>query len=213
MATEYEDVAPVEEAETAEKAGRRLPRGVEQVIITLVIGVVIAAVGWYFIQPGSNDSVQSIKLTADAAGPAPDVGKPAPDFKLTDLSGNPIQLSDYRGKVVWVTFWASWCPPCRAELPDIDATYQKYRDAGLVVVAVDIGEPTADARGYVERTGLSFPVGLDQTTAVAAAYRINGIPTHYFVDANGVLQDFRIGALSLKAMDAKIAALLGGEGK
>lgn len=213
MATEYDDGSTGTDEAGDERARRRLPRGVEHVVLTLVIGLVIAAVAWYFVQPGGDESVRAITLTAEAIGPAPKVGEPAPAFRLTDLDGNQIQLSDYEGKAVWVTFWASWCPPCRAEMPDIEASYQKYRDAGFVVVAVDIGETASEARGYVERTGLTFPVGLDQTTAVAAAYRINGIPTHYFVDADGVLRDFRIGALSRKTMDEKIERLLAAEGR
>jgi len=211
MATEHDErtAATEEHRESA-----RLPRGIQHVVLTLVIGVVIAAVAWYFVQPGGEEPAsQAVSLTAEASGPPPKVGEPAPDFRLTDMSGNLVQLSDFRGQPVWITFWASWCPPCRAENPDIEATYQKYREAGLVVIAVDIGEETSAARGYLERTGLSFLVGLDQTTEVSATYRIVGIPTHYFVDGDGVLQEFRIGALSRKAMDEKVEKLLAPEGQ
>lgn len=207
MATEYDDESTAGAEETPQ--GSRLSQAVQYVVLTLVIGAVIAAAAWYFVQPGGDEPLsQSVSLTAEASGPAPKVGEPAPDFRLTDMDGNLVQLSDFRGQPVWVTFWASWCPPCRAENPDIEATYQKYRDAGLVVIAVDIGEEASAARGYLERTGLSFLVGLDQTTEVSATYRIVGIPTHYFIDGDGVLREFRIGALSRKAMDEKVEKIL-----
>lgn len=178
------------------------------VLATIIIGAVIAGVVWFIERPAGAATSQSLTLTARATGPAPTVGKEAPDFRLLGLDGQPVQLSDYRGRPVWVTFWASWCPPCRAENPDIQAAYEQYRDAGLVILAIDIGEDPGTVGAYVERTGLTFTIALDRDTEVAAAYRIAGIPTHYFIDADGILRDWRIGSMGKKAIERKVQAIM-----
>jgi peroxiredoxin len=177
-------------------------------LVTVTIFAVIAALAWFMGQAGAGTGAQGVTLSARAAGPAPKMGEPAPGFQLLDLEGEPVTLADFRGRPVWITFWASWCPPCRAEAPDIEATYERHSDAGLVVLALDLGEDAETARGYTERTGLSFVVLLDQYTEVAAAYRITGIPTHYFVDAGGILRDQRIGPMGGDEMERRILDLL-----
>jgi thiol-disulfide isomerase/thioredoxin len=112
---------------------------------------------------------------------------------------------------VWISFWASWCPPCRAENPDIDEMYQKYKDQGLVVLAPAIGEDSGTVSGYVKRTDLTFTVGVDETTELAANYRIVGIPTHFFIDREGVLRVWRIGSMSTKTMEKNIEKIMSTE--
>ncbi len=185
-----------------------LPGPIRNIVTTVVVGAMIAGLVWYFDRQGSVITSQSLTLTAQASGPAPRVGKPAPDFRLMGLDGNPIQLSELRGHPVWLSFWATWCPPCRAENPDVQAVYEANRDNGLVVLAVDIGEDPGTVRGYAERTGLGFSIALDQATEVAAMYRIVGIPTHYFIDADGVVRDWRIGSMSRKTMERKVGSIL-----
>jgi len=185
-----------------------VPGPVRNVVTSIIVGVIIAALVWYLDGQGSTVTSQSLTLTAEASGPAPRVGKPAPDFRLVGLDGKPIQLSELRGHPVWLSFWATWCPPCRAENPDIQALYEANKDSGLVVLAVNIGEESSTVRGYAERTGLTFSIALDQTTEVAAMYRIVGIPTHYFIDADGVVRDWRIGSMSRKTMDRKVQGIL-----
>jgi peroxiredoxin len=185
-----------------------IPGPVRNVVTSIIVGAMIAGLVWYFDGQGSPVTSQSLTLTAAASGPAPRVGKPAPDFRLVGLDGQPVQLSELRGHPVWLSFWATWCPPCRAENPDIQAVYQANKENGLVVLAVNIGEETSTVRGYADRTGLTFSIVLDQATEVAAMYRIVGIPTHYFIDAEGVVRDWRIGSMSRTTMDRKVRSIL-----
>ncbi len=180
------------------------------IIATLVVGLAIVGIVWYFDSPAASS--QSITLTAAATGPAPKVGEAAPDFKVQALDGKFYQLSDFRGKPVWINFWASWCPPCRAENPDIQAVYDANQANGLVVLGIAIGEEDGNVRGYVERTGLNYTIGLDRGTDIAAAYRIVGIPTHFFIDKDGILREWRIGSMSKKVMEKNVAKIMGGDG-
>ncbi len=177
------------------------------IFATIAVGAVIVGLVWYFDRPDAATS-QAITLTASASGPAPRVGREAPDFEVKGLDGQTYRLSDFRGRPVWINFWATWCPPCRAENPDIQEVYEANADKGLVILALSIGESTETVRGYVQRTKLTYTVGLDQTTEIAARYRIVGIPTHYFVDKDGIIRDWRIGSMSKKTMEKKVDAII-----
>ena len=137
--------------------------------------------------------------------PAPEIGRLAPDFTLVDLEGNQVSLSDFRGKTVFVNFWASWCPPCRAEMPEIEAVYQEYKDRGVVVIGVDIRETEDVVRQFVEQGGYSWIFILDATGAVSNDYRITAIPTSFFIDKDGIIQVVAIGAMTKRAMETKLA--------
>ncbi len=134
-------------------------------------------------------------------GPAqgPQVGKLAPDFKLQNLDGQSVSLSDFRGKPVLINFWASWCGPCRAEMPYIQQIYEEWSDKGLVILAVDIGESHATVERFMESYGLSFMVLLDTNENVALQYNIRGIPATFLIDKDGIIQVVKVGAFSSKA--------------
>jgi peroxiredoxin len=178
------------------------------ILATIAVGIVIVGLIWFFDRPGGVGSSSSITLTASASGPAPRLDKVAPDFSVRDLDGNMVALSDFRGRPVWINFWATWCPPCRAETPDIQEVYEDNQAAGLVVLGISIGEDADSVRGYMERTGTTFTTALDSDTSIAATYRIVGIPTHFFVDAEGILREWRIGSMSMKTMRKNVEAIL-----
>jgi len=207
--------APAREEDVPEEIVFRSPfprpraGALRNILATIAVGAIIVALVWFFDRPGGVGGSQAITLTAAASGPPPRVDQPAPDFRVRGLDGQYYQLSDFRGQPVWINFWATWCPPCRAENPDIQAVYEANKGDGLVVLALDIGEDTNTVRGYVKRTSLTYTVGLDQSTEIAARYRIVGIPTHFFVDRDGVLREWRIGSMSKKTMEKKVAEIMG----
>jgi len=127
------------------------------------------------------------------------IGNLAPDFQLSGLDGQTISLSDFRGKPVLINFWASWCNPCRAEMPFLQRMHEEWADKGLVILAGDIGESPSRVNKFVESFGLSFLVLLDARQEVAREYNIRSIPTTFFIDKNGKIQDMKIGAFSSKA--------------
>ena len=148
-----------------------------------------------------------------------EVGATAPGFSgqdggqnvdVRDLDGRPISLADLRGRPVWIVFWASWCPPCQQETPDLRAVFDEHRSEGLAVIAVSIQEPADAVRAYVERYSLDYTVALDSSGAIARTYEVFGIPTHYFVDRSGVIRDRSFGPLTRAEMERRLTAILPG---
>ena len=136
---------------------------------------------------------------------APEIGHPAPDFTLTDLDGNEVNLSDFRGKVVFLNFWAVGCPPCRFEMPEMEALYQEYKDRDVVIIGVDLGEYRSSVKSFVEENGYSWTFVIDTNGLVAWDYLITGIPSSFFIDEDGIIRALQIGMMSRATMEAKLA--------
>jgi thiol-disulfide isomerase/thioredoxin len=137
-------------------------------------------------------------------GRAPLIGQPAPDFALRDLDGAVVKLSDLRGKVVWINFWATWCRPCKKELPDIQALSDEYPD-DLAVLAINWQESADDARAYFEDNNLTMRVLLDRSGGVFDQYRLTGLPNSFFIDRAGTLAAFQWGPLTESKMRERLA--------
>lgn len=133
---------------------------------------------------------------------APQPGFMAPDFSLNDLDGNTFRLSDLRGKVVLVNIWASWCPPCRAEMPAINRVYQQYKSQGFIVLAVDstIQDTLANAKIFASENKLSFPILLDQQGLVTRLYQVQSLPSSFFINADGTIDEVVIGGPMAEAL-------------
>ena len=128
--------------------------------------------------------------------------------ELTDLDGQPIRLADLRGKAVWLNFWASWCPPCQYETPIIRSLDQRYRDRGLVVVAIQVQETVQGGRNYAERYGLEYTIGSDVTGDFFHLYRVFALPTQFFIDPEGRIRRIIIGPVSEPDAAATIESIL-----
>ena len=144
-----------------------------------------------------------------SGGKGPVVGEIAPDFKASTDAGKAIQLSSLAGSPVWLTFGASWCQPCRAENPDIEAAFEKYKDKGLIVIQVFYTEDQATVTRYGDTVGLTYTRIPDPDSRLAAAYRILGIPTHFFIDKAGVLRQITSSTLDQKAIEAALKGIMG----
>ncbi len=121
----------------------------------------------------------------------------APALALTDLSGNEQRLSDFRGKVVLVNLWATWCPPCKAEMPILQSFYEAHRQEGLAVVAIEDGDPKSDVVAFVQQLGLTFSVWLDPTyQATDHAFKTKNLPSSYVIDRAGTVRLEWFGAIS-----------------
>jgi peroxiredoxin len=125
----------------------------------------------------------------------PKVGAPASDFSLPDLNGHTQRLSDYRGKIVLVNFWATWCKPCTIEMPAMQSGYDKLRAKGLVVLAVNELEDTEKVREHIQTYGHTFPVLMDRDNQVANMYGVFGLPVTVFIDEHGVVREYIQGGL------------------
>jgi peroxiredoxin len=125
----------------------------------------------------------------------PAVGMQAEDFHLTDLEGKQQSLSQYRGKIVLVNFWATWCKPCITEMPSMQKIYDKLRDKGFVVLAVNELEDDAKVREHIKQYGHTFPVLMDNDNKVANQFGVFGLPVSVFIDEKGVVQEYIKGGL------------------
>lgn len=150
--------------------------------------------------------------------PGLDIGNLAPELTFTDdtgatvelhdLDGNPIRLADLRGKVVWVNFWASWCPPCQFETPTLRSMDQRYRARGLEIVGIQVQQTVEAGREYADRYGLEYTIGADVTGRIFHAYRVFALPTQFFIDTEGRLRAIVNGPLDETRAAAAIEALL-----
>jgi len=177
----------------------------------VVLGVTAAIVvtGAILADRETTDAsgLQAISLSGPTKGDPPKVGAQAQDFTATTVDGKEVSLSSYKGTAVWLTFGASWCAACKSEAPDIEAAYQKHKAAGAVVLAVNISEDSETVRDYSDRVGLTFPAVADPDTRIASAYRVNGIPAHFFIDASGVLRSIKTGGQSAEQMDDELTKI------
>jgi cytochrome c biogenesis protein CcmG, thiol:disulfide interchange protein DsbE len=143
--------------------------------------------------------------------PAPVTGAPAPDFTLTDLAGQPVQLSSLKGQVVLINFWATWCIPCRAEMPAIQQAYNARKDQGFTVLAVNLNEPVPDVQSYVTSLNVNFPVLLDAGDSISNLYRVRGYPTSFFIDRGGTVAIENVGMMTATQLADNLAKLGLGE--
>jgi peroxiredoxin len=187
----------------------------------LVIGL---GLGWWMLRPGvkgeatpafsANQPLLFTTLPAPAganSAPAPIAGSPAPDFTLKTLDGSTASLSQYRGQPVLINFWASWCPPCRLEMPDLVRVYEANKTKEFVLLGINLTFQDAlpDVKSFVEEFKMTFPVLLDDTGKVTNdLYRLRALPMSVFVDRSGVIIRIHIGAMTGQQIDEFVAEIL-----
>jgi cytochrome c biogenesis protein CcmG/thiol:disulfide interchange protein DsbE len=174
-------------------------------LMTLLILVASAAWIW--------TSRADPQATTNGGIPAPIQGFKAPDFKLNTLQGGSVQLSDLRGKPVLVSLWASWCPPCKAEMPAFEKVYRQYADQGLTILAVNASnqDSQAEAQAFVQANDLTFPILLDTQGRVSQLYDLRSLPTSFFIGRDGVIQEVVVGGpLSEAGLQIRVERLLKG---
>lgn len=181
------------------------------IIISVIVGIIALSIGIGFLaikhlEKTAIKKQQEIIEARDDANKINfddiiDVGDFAPDFTLQDLDGNTISLDDFKGeKVVFLNFWATWCPPCRAEMPDLDKVYQESKGEDFIVLAINLGESEKIVKEFMAENGYSFPVLLDKTQKVGFAYNTFSIPTSVLVDKEGKVRVYRPGAMTYNQM-------------
>jgi len=185
-----------------------------KVFVLLLLGAALGAGAGaaFWFAPGSSASpsphpAEALPRAAITAAPAPIAGAPAPDFTLADLQDHPVTLSGLGRKAVLINFWATWCDPCKEELPLLDRIARNYENS-LSVIAVETGEPKDEVRSFAESLSLaSLTVLLDPSLAVRDLYLVRGLPTSFFIDASGTVQQVKIGALDSSEVDAILSRM------
>ncbi len=169
---------------------------------TLAALILVGGLGWAYVSRPQSD-------TAAPAEASTRIGAPAPDIALPMLSGEARTLRDLRGQVVILNFWATWCGPCRAEMPALAEIQAQYASRGVIVVGVNQREDTGSIRRYLDSIGVDFPIALDPTGESNRLYRVFGLPTTYLVDRQGVIRDAVFGGPMARALiESKLAPLL-----
>ncbi len=183
-------------------------------VLALIVGGL-----WYWQNRGSgsgHDPYGTVALPAEknptGQSPAPRIGRAEPDFLLEQPGGGTLRLSDLQGHPVLLNFWASWCAPCRAEAPLLVDAYAKYQSQGLIIVGVDLQEADSKVLKFANAFGITYSIAVDRDGEVAGVWRIGGplkgLPSSYFIDSTGVVQDSYPGQLTRDLLDKKLAKIL-----
>ncbi len=174
----------------------------------LALAALLAGMVWVGIGAGLPGTLAAPSL------PAPQAGFLAPDFTLQTASGEAISLSELRGKAVLLNVWASWCGPCRAEMPAMQRIYEEYAGQGLVVLAVNATDQdsAAAALAFASELGLTFPIVFDTDGGVGRQYAVRALPSSYFIRPDGVIEEVIIGGPMAEALlRIRVENLLGGQ--
>ena len=164
---------------------------------------------------GSATEQVASQTATPAVRPTPDlmqasyaeIGKPAIDFALSDLNGNTVWLSDYYGKIVIISFWATWCPPCQAEIPELVKSYPALQADNVVILAVNFQEPSDTVQAFAQENKMNFPVLLDSHGYLAYVNGIRALPTSIFIDRQGVLRYSYMGGLTQDSLNTILAQI------
>lgn len=192
--------------------------GINALGLVVAIGLLLYAL----TRPLTGTPVEGVTLNGEAllqeeaAAAGRGVREPAPGFAraadggsthLTDLEGRTVMLADYRGRPVWITFWATYCHACQLEEPDLRRVYDSHAGDDLVMLAIDVGEDRGVVRRYVMERRLPWTVVIDVEGSAVGAYGAIGTPTHYFVDRQGIIRSRAFGALTREEMDTHVAGI------
>lgn len=153
---------------------------------------------------GYSESSFADAPSSQSVASRPSKGSPAPDFRLMDMKGKAVSLSDFKGKVVLLNFWATWCGPCRVEMPAMEALYRSMRSKGLEIVAVSVDQQgTAVTRPFQEAMGLSFPILHDQDYEVGLTYGARTLPMTFAIDRQGIIRQVVFGSRDWNSPEAR----------
>ena len=173
-----------------------MQQGRSRTYIVFALTILLAGAAWILA------SRVPAGATTQGQIPAPRQGFLAPDFELVNAAGEAVRLSDFRGQPVLLNVWASWCQPCRAEMPAMERLYQEYRAKGLEILAVNstTQDTPEDALSFANQLGLSFPILFDNQGSVVTSYQVQALPSTYFIAPNGIIQEVVVGGPMSEAL-------------
>jgi len=141
------------------------------------------------------------------------IGEKAPAVHLSIINEGDITIDNLKGKAVVLNFWATWCPPCKKEMPLLETTYKNYKDKGLIVLGVNYNEDRETITRFVKEMGITFPVALDRDFKVTKAYGVLALPTTFFIDRRGIIRDRYRGEITEEILSSKVLPLIAEQAK
>jgi peroxiredoxin len=178
----------------------------KQIAAGLIVAGAILLLAWYV---AGREGLSSVGQGGINTSLLPKVGEEAPDFVAISPEGQIVHLSDFRGQPVWLNFWGSWCPPCRAEMPDIQTAYEELQPQGLTLLAVSLGDKPSEAMNFAELNGVTFDILLDPDRSLTSeAYPIYNFPTHIFIDKDGIVRNIVLSEMSTEQAVAAAQSIL-----
>jgi cytochrome c biogenesis protein CcmG, thiol:disulfide interchange protein DsbE len=188
------------------QAARKQSRAQGVVTLVLGLGLILIAFAGFLAIPKVAQEVRADEMMLVVPM---EVNYPARAVSLLDLDGNPVSFDDYAGQVILYNAWATWCPPCKAEMPVLQAYYEKHRSKGFVIIAIEDGlQGNVDVKDFVADYGLTFPVWPDPEFKVSRAYAVSGLPASFVIDREGQVRLAWSGEISMAALEKYVTPLL-----
>jgi peroxiredoxin len=174
-------------------------------LVILFAGIlIIGSAVFPFLLNARNQALQGAGLNL----PPATLAKTAPALSLTDLSGKPVSLADYKNKVILINNWATWCPPCIAEIPELQKYYAAHAQEGFVLIGIESGEPAKTVSDFVHKHGLTYPIWIDPTTSALEAFNNWDLPSSYLVDRDGLIRMEWTGQINQETLETYVTPLL-----
>ena len=170
--------------------------------------IIFAIVAGIFLLENPEAAASTPDTTRSGVSKPAVLSAPAPELELQDLDGQDVALADLRGQVVLVNNWATWCPPCKAEMPELEAYFREHQAEGFTLVAVNAGDPQSDVSQFVEEYRLSFQVWLDPYSKAIRAFQNNSLPSSYVIDRSGSLRLAWSGAINLDTLEEYVTPII-----
>jgi len=177
-------------------------------LILIGVGLIVIAVAFVIFLPKNGDTTAASAPGEIPASVPGEMNFQAPELTLTDMRDQTVSLADYRGQWVLVNNWATWCPPCRAEMPELNAYYEAHKDDGFVLIGVSSGDTKAQITDFIQEYGLSFPMWQDPTSASLRAFRMEYLPSSFVIDPSGTVRLAWTGGVSFETLEKYVTPLL-----
>jgi thiol-disulfide isomerase/thioredoxin len=187
---------------------QRIKNNKFKIVWMFLLGLGLILVGTAVVLSRPQATKGNSLLTSEYSTIPQVVNYPAPEIKLTDLSSQNVILKDYQNKIVLVNNWATWCPPCKAEMPTLETYYQAHADEGFLIIAIESGESLTEVTTFVEDYAISFPVWIDQDSIALDAFSNWNLPSSYVIDRNGIIRLTWTGEISLAMLEKFVTPLL-----
>ncbi|RRJ65139.1 TlpA family protein disulfide reductase [Paenibacillus oralis] len=179
------------------------------IAVLVLIGLIVYG-AYDYLKKSPSETAQTVEPVTEELETGIQKGQLAPDFTLMDLEGNPVKLSDFKGKRVLLNFWATWCPPCRVEMPHMQKFYEDYESEDVVILGVNmtLTEENPDGvQNFVKDEQLTFPIVLDKEGDALQTYQVIAYPTTYLLDSTGVIREKFMGAINYEIMEKYVAEI------